>query len=118
MGHVLKNPNKVSVDAEATLAGPLVLNLAFITYAITILNLLMPSQTAPEPAVLMLAGAATILTAATLTDLWRRNFPSYSPDEITKSRLDTACICLLVSANRDCGMGIYCKWFSGQKRLG
>jgi cellulose synthase/poly-beta-1,6-N-acetylglucosamine synthase-like glycosyltransferase len=65
-GTLLKDPNKVSIDAEATLGGPIILNLAFITYAITILDLLMPSRAAPEPAVLMLAGAATILTAATL----------------------------------------------------
>jgi amino acid transporter len=65
-GTLLREPNKISFDAEATLAGPLILNLTIITYAITILNLLMPSRADPEPAVLMLAEVATFLTAATL----------------------------------------------------
>jgi cellulose synthase/poly-beta-1,6-N-acetylglucosamine synthase-like glycosyltransferase len=65
-GSLLKNPNKVSVDAEATLAGPLVLNLTLITYAIAILDAFMPSRTFSDFPVLMLADAATILTVVTL----------------------------------------------------
>jgi cellulose synthase/poly-beta-1,6-N-acetylglucosamine synthase-like glycosyltransferase len=65
-GTLLKDPNRVSIDAEATLGGPLVLNLVAITYLITLLNLLMPSRAVSEPALAMLAEGATVLTAATL----------------------------------------------------
>ncbi len=63
-GTLLKDPNKVSVDAEVTLSGPLVLNLITITYLITLLNLLMPGRAGSEPVVLI--AAATALTGATL----------------------------------------------------
>ena len=65
-GKLLRDPHKISIDAEITLSGPIVLNLIIITYVITILNLLMPSRAASDFAVLIMAGAATVLTAATL----------------------------------------------------
>ena len=65
-GTLLKNPNRMSIDAETTLAGPLVINLTVIAYAISALNMLMPSGTASDSAVVMVAEAATVLTAATL----------------------------------------------------
>lgn len=63
-GTLLREPKKVSIDAEVTLSGPLVLNLITITYAITLLNLLMPSKAASQPDLLI--AAATVLSAATL----------------------------------------------------
>ena len=65
-GSLLKNPSKVSLDAEVTLSGPLVINLTLITYAITILDLLLPARTFSDFPVLILADAATILTVVTL----------------------------------------------------
>jgi cellulose synthase/poly-beta-1,6-N-acetylglucosamine synthase-like glycosyltransferase len=63
-GMLLENLNRVSIDAEVTLSGPLILNLITVTYAIALLNLVMPSMAASDPA--MLTAAATILTGATL----------------------------------------------------
>lgn len=65
-GALLKDPNRISIDAEATLSGPLILNLTIITYAIAILDLLTPSRVASDPAVVIVAEAATLLTAASL----------------------------------------------------
>ena len=65
-GGLLRNPTKVTIDAEATLSGPLVLNLTIVMYAISILNLLSPAKIFSNPIVLFLAEAATVLTAATL----------------------------------------------------
>ncbi len=65
-GSLLRNPTKMTIDAEATLSGPFVLNLTIATYAISILNLIMPAKVFSDPLVLLLAEAATALTGATL----------------------------------------------------
>ena len=65
-GSLLRSPTKMTIDAEATLSGPLVLNLTLVTYAIGVLNLLIPTRSFSNPIISVLADAAAALTAATL----------------------------------------------------